>query len=332
MITAKLTYRISRHEDIPQMLDIWEKFSGWGYISEEDFLKWYVNTPYGESLIIVTTDEETGRLLGQLMLIPSQLRVGQQTVKGYRLFAPVIHDDIRGMDIRDMNHPAFSMFRFSMSIVKERGYSILYSFPSIGWIPVFRRLAQFGIPDVTTATFRCAGIPFTRENFSDRLFAKRYNLVRTKIFTEEFDQLWGQAVAGLPVECGVIRSKERLSYKLTSHYVLEGRDEKNVLIGYIAFRKINGLVVDALAKSREELKYLMHDAVRYISELKQEGQNPLGNNSEIKCICFPYLEEILDTIEHKEIPFDFAFACCLIDEKVPPEAAKADKWWMMPDD
>jgi hypothetical protein len=332
MVTTKLTCRIATPADLPQLLEIWEKYSGWGYISEEDFLKWYVKTPYGESLIAVITDEDSGKVLGQLILVPSQLLIEKQTVKAFRLFAPVIRKEIQGMDIRDYNHPVFSMFRFAMEVARKNGVDILYSFPSVGWLAAFHTLTKYGLPPATTATYNCSAIPFANAGFTDHLSPGRFTISRTKTFTDEFDALWEHAVETLPIRCGIIRTKERLAYRLSSHYVLEGRNEKNELIGYIALRKLNGLIVDALAKSRNDLQFLMHDALRFLHELKQKNETPLGGNTEIKCIRFPLFDNILNTVPHNNILFDFAFANVPISEKFSPRFVEPGEWWMMPDD
>ena len=99
-MTKTLLYRVYENSDLDKVLELWNNLSGWGPFTKQDFLKRYVHTPYGKSLIIITTDD-TEEILGQLIFIPSEIVVCGSKMKAYRVFAPVIHDQIRGIDIKN---------------------------------------------------------------------------------------------------------------------------------------------------------------------------------------------------------------------------------------
>src|SRR5215211_9228152 len=153
-MSLHLSYRLYEPKDLNQLLELWSTFSGWGSITREQFVGWYVDTPYGPGIIIIA-ETETGEIFGHTMFIPSKAILNKNVVKVLRVSAPVIHADVRGTDIRDQQHPVFGMVRLGFEIARREGFSFIYSFPSVGWLKSVKTLGKYGLPVAEIATFDC---------------------------------------------------------------------------------------------------------------------------------------------------------------------------------
>src|SRR4051794_31716003 len=102
--TGRLTYRRFRDEDLPAAFRLWEDHSGWGPITAEQWRAWYVDTPCGPSRVVVAS-ERSGVIVGQLVLTPTRIRVGERVVDAARISAPILHRDFRSRRLRHPEHP-----------------------------------------------------------------------------------------------------------------------------------------------------------------------------------------------------------------------------------
>src|SRR5688572_30628633 len=104
MSSQTLTFRPYQKKDIGQIIQLWEKHSGFGGISESTFEQWFINTPFDPCEIIVAENEENN-IIGQMVFMPSRIMVNGRVVKSMRVAAPIIHSDFK-LTISDLtNNP-----------------------------------------------------------------------------------------------------------------------------------------------------------------------------------------------------------------------------------
>src|SRR5688572_2842791 len=128
-IGTGLSYRLYKESDMPSVLELWEKYSGWGAITQEQFTKWCINTPYGRCFIIIAVDKNN-TVVGQMTFVPSIVYIEGNEVKALRASAPILREDSRQKNIKDYDHPVFAMFRYGMQVAKQQGYALIYVFPA----------------------------------------------------------------------------------------------------------------------------------------------------------------------------------------------------------
>jgi hypothetical protein len=329
--TLSLTYRLYRENDLTGILVLWEKYSGWGAITERQFQEWYFNTPFGNSMIIVATGEDD-EVLGQLIFFPACIRVGAETIKAYRVSSPIIHPDLRTQDFKKFDHPVFAMYRLGLEMARRDEFSLLYSFPSVGWLTGVKTLPNYGFPLTDLATFPCFSIALddTTANYARENYDWRFTLIEN--FTEEYDVLWDDAVTQFPIQCGVVRNREWLTFKLSQHFVFEARMPDNKLVGYLAIRKSDGLMIDCLARTPDDLRLVYLAVIGYLRKSFSEGQVLPWKKPELKVIATPGLEKIFTGFPGKKIAYDFAFYCCDIGDVAGNELFASKNWYMMPYD
>lgn len=331
-MTNSLTYRLYQEADLPGLLRLWESESGWGAISTEQWRKWYVNTPHGECLVVVAADEN-GEVVGQEVFTPTRLQIGDREVRALRLSAPILRKDVRRESLRSVDHPVIGLYMTGAEEATAQGYAVVYALPEHGWLPFFRWAPRLGLPHFAEAEFDCLALPLTAElqlSTPDRAGNLRAELSTN--FSEEYEDLWLSAGGTFPLECAVVRSPEWLSWKIGGHIVLEVRDHARDrrLSGYVAIKRGNGLLVDALARSPEVLPDVLAAAVKRLAGAN--GKDDLADITSLRAMATPALRPALEQLGFTPVDYKFAFVCRPLDAALPPEAIAPGRWYIMPKD
>jgi hypothetical protein len=328
-MSLNLSYRLYENKDIDQVLELWKKFSGWGAITEKQFEDWYLKTPYGNCIIIVAVNEEN-KIVGQEVFIPSVVYINGTYVKALKISAPILNDKYRELNIRSYDHPAFAMYRYGMQIAKERDYEIIYMFPAWGWTSVLKLLPKFGLPEIHIGLYDCFSISLEDEN----TLKPKSNSLKTSIvdgFTNEYDDLWSEAILNFPINCAVVRDLHWIKWKLKNHLVFESRHiMSNKLQGFIAVNKNTGLIVDMLAATFQSLKNMFNNLVWSIHLLNPERLKV--ELSQINGMLTPLFSLILQNTLSTKLNFTFAFGCYSLQNKTEQKSIHPENWYMMPND
>ncbi len=325
-MTSELTYRVYEDKDLPSVLKLWEEHSGWGAITEEQFAKWYLNTPNGRCLIIVATDDGD-EIAGQMVFIPTRLTVNSKEVKAYRGSAPILHPHCRQININNSNHPAFAMIKKGIEEGKRRGYQLTYSFPAQGWATLLKAFPRYGLPHMNVALFDCFSIDV--EAYNNVQSNLTFTAILNQPFNNEYDELWENACTQFPIACGVSRNAKWLEWKLGGHLVFECRQlAGNNLLGYVAINKKSGLIVDMLAETPEQLNQVLHAVLAF---LKQDKSNTMVAKN-ITGMLTPATIAALKNIDYKKENYTFGFGCYLFESSPLAHETEISNWYMMPND
>lgn len=330
MQVAQLTYRLFEDKDLPAILSLWENFSGWGGITEQQFYDWYVNTPDGRCLVIVA-ENNANEVVGQLVFVPAKVCLNGKELKALRLSAPILHRDFRHADLRSIEHPAFGMVRTGIDLAREMGYHILYCLPAHGWMALMRLLPHFGMPAIQMASYECAAISLNDEMIWNETKTVN-NTISSKVtnsFDESYDRLWMESVKMFPPSCSIIRNSLRLQWKISHHLVIEVRDTDK-LLGYAAYKENERLLVDILARNPEEMKMVLLASIKAMHS-KNENRLPVSFE-EIKFMLSPRIIPLLQEINYYPVNFQFAFSCYPLNASIDKNSIHPDKWHIMPDD
>jgi hypothetical protein len=325
--TSQLTYRLYEEKDLPGIISIWEKESGWGGITEQQFYDWYINTPYGRCIIIVATDS-SNEIVGQTVFTPTRIYLDQKELKAFRISAPILNAQIRKVSLKQYDHPAFGMMRYGTKVAIESGFSIGYVLPAVGWISLLKLLPSFGLP-YKLVPYECFGVSLTDiSTYVNPGNGIDISVSIIKKFTPEYDSLWNDAVTTLPVECGIVRKSKWLQYKLGGHIVFEVR-KSNQLFGYVAVKN-SGLLVDIFAKSIADIRICLNAVLRSIHHSNPEKIQTEWKD--LKGMFTPTAKLFLSEVKYEMINFQFAFGYCPLDERISPDNLDPKRWFIMPDD
>ncbi|HET6980367.1 MAG TPA: hypothetical protein VFI24_28790 [Pyrinomonadaceae bacterium] len=325
----QLTYRMFEDADLPGLLRLWEE-AGWGTLTPEQWREWFVDGPQGPSIVTVGIDGR-GEIVAQEMFAPSRAVVGGREVRALRFSAPIVREGLRGGSLRDGAHPVFGLFKAAEAAAVERGFSVVYSIPEHGWLPIFRVATRYGISPFAEAAYSCAALPVEAANAPEVELAAR-GLVVCSIteFGEEYEQLWREAKESFPIDCGVVRDTAWLSFRNSGRIAVEVRERTSGrLVGYSATKKQTGLLADLLARERGELKNVIAATLRWLND---ELSGLARGLTHLKVMRTPTLAPAIDALGFTPIDYQFAFTCKAFDAVFSLEDVAPERWYILPGD
>ena len=155
-MTAELTFRLADDEDLPAVLRLWEHETAWGTLTPEMWHRWYIETPFGRSLVVVAVDEH-GEIAAQVVLTPSRLLVDEKEMRAVRLSALTLRKDLRNVPLQNAAHPVRHLCFAAIEAAKAAGYGLLYCLPWAGLSPLLRRVAG-AVEGLQTVKYGCAAV------------------------------------------------------------------------------------------------------------------------------------------------------------------------------
>ena len=321
-----LTFRLFEPQDLAGVLQLWEDESGWGGVTEKQFNDWFVDTPCGECLIVVALDGEN-RVVGQEIFTPSKICINGKEKKALRLSAPILAKEYRAR-MSSATHPVVEMYKIGAQAALDNGYSLIYSFPSIGWLPVIKLLFPLigvDINKVVRSQIECHAISLKaflyEPNKKDKCNANSVSL-----FNHEYNTLWRSTIKNFPLGNAVVRDSNWLKWKLGDYLVLEVRKAKR-LTGYVAVKKDTGLITDALARTPADFETVIKKAIEKLHFLKDTLPT-----DDIKLMHTHVTSSIIEKMGFQKIDYKFGFWCYSPDDSISFENLQMARWFMMPND
>lgn len=330
-VTSQLTYRLFEKDDLPGVLQLWERESGWGPLSAETWRKWYVDTPRGPCLVVVAEDE-AGEIVGQEVFHPATIWLDGRLLPALRISAPILLRSLRRHTVRHPDHPIVQLLHLAADIGAAQGYSLMYSLPDHAWLPFFRWLPRLDLPQLVfqEAEYGCAGLALAPAR-QPAPGPEPLVAIPAISYGPEFDALWRTAVDTFPIRCGVVRDAGWVKYKNASHIALEVRDLRSgTLIGYSATRRQTSLLVDVLARHPDDLPAVIRAGARWLAE---HGTDERGAAlRELKVMATPALRPAIRSLGFEPIDYTFAFVCSRLDSALAAEEVAPERWYVLPGD
>jgi hypothetical protein len=320
MDETSLIYREYQDEDINEILGLWERDSGWGSISVEQFHIWHTHTPNGKCIIIITTTNE-GEIIGQMVLRPTTFFSNGIKVSGYRLMAPIIKEGYRGKSIRDFDHPVYAMTRFGIRLAVQKNIDIVYAIPSLGWVNGLKTFPNFGLPDPKILIFDCIGIDISIAGLPAEKDELNFT-IKQSVISEDHEILWRKFISSAGKITAVDRTVDWLRWKRSNQIILELRNLSGDLLGVIVIRP-DGQVSELIAGDTSTMQLTIVYAAHWLS-----GNRHLGV-TELKFMQTDYIQQVIEEIPHYKVDFRFAFSYFNPENRpLPPPP----EWFLMPDD
>jgi hypothetical protein len=317
----RLTYRLFRDEDLPAVLRLWEEHSGWGGITEDQWREWYIEAPFAPSRVVVAADDR-GEIVGQLVLTPTRVRVGERVVDAARISAPILHQDFRWRRLRHPDHPITRLLDLIMEIAIGDGLALVYAMPEYAWRSFFRWYPRF-----ESIEFGCVSVPIPES--SSRL-PGRFTAAVSSGFGDEHTTLWKEARAAFPIEVALERSVELLRYKNRGHLVFDIRDDvRGVLAGYAAIHRRTGLLVDFMADAPAHVAHVLSACLDGLASLPDDQRIGLHH---VKAMPNSILGTALDSTGFQAEEFRFLFVCEPLDPSVLLGSIEPHRWYLTPGD
>ncbi len=323
----ELNYRLAEERDIPALLDLWTTSTSWGSLDEETWRKWYINTPYGPCLIPIAEDER-GQVVGQMVFSPAMLSVDLQEAKALRMSAVVLHRSLWGTERLGANDPRRGLYRTGDAAAKAAGVQVLYALPYESRRHA-ERSSAFALRSVgyQVTEFPCWERQIEPVNYSD---AGGLRVSRVESFGEEYDQFWDEIRTQFGGICLLRRGSAWLRFRNGGHLCLEFRSISNgSLQGYIAIRRTDGLIVDALCRRSEPLISLAMAGINWLAETP--GVVAEAGFKRVKIMATPFWGDELPHFGFTVTDFRFGFVC-RAEAGLHSEAVAPERWHITPGD
>jgi hypothetical protein len=310
----QLTYRRYEESDIPGLLRLWEKNTEWGQLTPEQWRQWYVDTPHGLCEIAVGVDQsEEAR--AQAVSTPTLLGFGEDELKACRISAPIVDKQLRAAS---KIHPVSCLYASIKETAIAGNYSLIYAFPNSSLGSFLRRY----VPSLQIETVRCVAAPVSSWL---GLEIGSATVAPTTQFGGEYQALWQECKRDFPLAIAVVRSPAWLQYRFGGKLALEVRGATETLLGYTIFDQNTGLLLDCLARTREDLTTVLKAALAWLARNR-------GELGEVKAMHTPLMAPILACLEFAAHEFQFLFGREVLNPNLSLATFDLNQWHFMPGD
>ena len=245
--------------------------------SPDSHFEWmYRNNPYGQGIILLAKDEKKNNsIIGVEPIIPLNLLVDGQTVKGSLSLGSAVDVDYRGQGIFSKLVSKLSKVSLNNNIVciygvpNDQSFKIFIKndFRYLGKLPLLVKPLRFS--KYFKQPLSSILSPF------DVVWKIRNNNNQVTQLSESFDQEFVNLISKASKRIRVLqkRDKEYLQWRYVNHpshkYRIFILKEKSVLKGYIITRKTNinvkpvGVILDLLVAAEIKNKEKLKDMIRF---------------------------------------------------------------------
>lgn len=313
------------------LIALWEQ-AGWGTLTAQQWEQWYELGPCGPCIVALALEGES--IVGQMILSPSRLAVGNRDVLAMRISAPILDHGHRAARAVSMANPFVGMMEVAMHESRRRGVDVVYALPQASWLPFVRRGRRLGKPLLTFATAEPGCVATTLDALNDRSLqlAAVSSVSPVVRFGPEHEALWQRARDGLPIHCGVIRSHEWMQFRNGDQLALDVRDAATGrLVGYSAVRRDSGLLHDVLAATMHDLEQVLAATMHWLAGEHATSVDGTTSGFVLKAMDIPMLHDAYRRLGFTAVDYHFGFMCTALDHALEADIAP-ERWFLMPAD
>lgn len=310
-----ISYRMANDADINAMAQFWSENSGWDIIDDTEWKRRFTNTPFGDAVVSLATDEETKKIIGQFVFIPVTITLSGKEVKAYRPFAPILQETLQSKfgiaSLLTGQHPILKMYRKVAADLTQQGVSLIYIIPDPRWARILQNF-----PIVMTHKFPLWSflLPLNK-NFQ---LAENITVEKINPADSEVDLLWQEA--SVFYSTAIVRNSKTLLWK-TSHgdYKVFAIRRNNQIIGWFAviykLKDHQWLICDMVTKDQNEiLDITLKAACNIIQEEDKKLLANDGQKNKIALLATSLIEPIVKKMGFLQENYYFTLAVHLLNK------------------
>ena len=326
-MAGNVTYRLYQEEDIPTLARIWEEETKWGEMTPEKWRQQFVDTPYGDTSIVLATNADTGQIVGQFIFFPSLICVNGRDILAFRPFAPIVTKAARGLLSDD--HPSIGMYVYGAKVVQACGGSLIYMVPHPNWL----RALHTG-PTVQCASFPLWSLPMPLTE--PLLLDDGYTMKPLEVWDEQVDDLWHKA--SRLYGCQFIRNSRTLQWKIGSNdYTVTVVERHGEMVGLVASQqKGDGdrqwLICDLLAADAEDSLRNTLIAVTNVAHSQAiipDQEKPI---KKVAVLVTPIMEPVVSRLGFVRDAYDFPLVVQILDPTISMDEVAPTRWYISAND
>lgn len=310
-----ISYRMATSDDVNAMARFWSENSGWDIIDSAEWNRRFTNTPFGDAVVSIATDDETKKIIGQFVFIPVTIAVSGKEVKAYRPFAPILQETLQTKfgiaALLTGQHPILKMYQNVARDLTKQGVSLIYIIPDPRWSRVLQ-----AFPSVMTHKFPLwsCSLPL------DKGFELPVGVTTERIqpADPEVDSLWQQA-SGV-YSAAIVRNSKTMIWK-TSHgdFRVFAIRRNGEMIGWFAVvykqKDHQWLICDMVTKDKvENLSITLKSACNIIQQEDKMLPSSSTHSKKIALLATAAIEEIVKHIGFRQENYHFTLAVNMLDK------------------
>lgn len=263
-----VAYRLAEEQDIQDIRNLWNENTDWGELTEETLRERVFDDPL-EPVLLLAHDEDTRKLVGQFLFVPSLLWIRGELKRAFRPAAPIVAKGWRDFGINPLNHLALKMYREGCGRLKAQGAALIYMVPSATWSRLFKMFPEYNV-----GKFPLYKLPLDERE--PRLPADA-SFQEIGVFDSRIEHLW-EKFRGLHEIC-VVRSPSVLPIKFRiPNLKIVSVEARGEVIGLLAMMKKGKqwLINDMMFEDTEDsLTMLAEVALHYGREYNRKSEEKL---------------------------------------------------------
>ena len=310
-----ISYRLADSDDVDALTEFWSENSGWDVIDSAEWKRRFASSPYGNSVVSVATDEETKKIIGQFIFIPVRIAVNGKEIKGYRPFAPILHQSLQTKfgiaSLLTGQHPILKLYKKVADEMTKQGVSLIYMVPDPRWARILQ-----AFPFMNTHKFPLWSYPLPLQE--KIILPAGITVDKIKPSDPAIDQLWDQSSS--VYSAAIVRNCKTMSWKILHGdyriYAIRRDGEITGLFTTIYQMKDDQwLICDLVTRDKEEsLSITLAAACNIIQEENNKLPSTPNHPNKIALLSTPAIEQVVKKMGFRQEDYHFTLAVHLLNE------------------
>lgn len=320
--------------DLASLDRLWEDETDWGEQSQA-LRQWFMDAPFGKPSVLVATDAETGKAVGQFRFMPARVSVNGREVSAVRPFGTIVTREAHeAAAVRTpFDNPVWAMLFRGLEEFRARGAGLFYIVPDERWAGFLKR------SDVVLKTtgMKLGSFPFWSFPLplTSGLLPLGEGFTAAPLTTwDKVDQLW-EAARKLH-NCMVVRDASVLRWKLAqATFTVTGIERDGELVGLVAAREKGDrqwLICDLLAADDgPAMRATLAAAVNAGHEeaIARAGSSELRK---VGVLATPVMEPGVRSLGFVRDEYDFPLLVQVLDDSLNADDITPEHWYVSAND
>ena len=332
-----MTLKLEFHDvaDLPGLDRLWQEETDWGEQTQA-LRQWFMDGPFGKPSVVIATDDQTGKAVGQFRFMPSRVSVGGRDVSAVRPFGTIVtreaHEAADGRGTLD--NPIALMYLRAVEEFRARGTGLMYIVPDERWVGLFKRWASaLRMFQIEYASFPLWSLPLPLAGGPLPL-GEGFTAAPLAAWDERVDRLW-EAARRLH-GCMAVRDAGMLRWKLSqATYTVTAVERAGELVGLVASREKGDrqwLVCDLLAADDGEALRATLAAAANVGHAEAATRTASDELRKVAVLATPVMEPVVRDLRFVRDEYDFPLVVHVLDETLRAEDVSPARWYVSAND
>ena len=320
--------------DLESLDRLWEEETDWGEQSQA-LRRWFMESPFGKPSVVVATDDQTGKAVGQFRFMPARVSVNGRDVNAIRPFGTIVTKEAHEAAAArgPLENPIWAMYFRGADEFRARGVRLIYIVPDERWVGFLKRGSMIlAMARMRYASFPLWSLPLP---LTDGPLSLGEGFTASSLENlEGVDQLWeaSRKLHG----CMVVRDANVLRWKLAqAAFTVTAVEREGKLVGLVTSREKGDrqwLICDLLAS--DDGPALRATLVAAVNAGHEEAVARAGANElrKVGVLATSVMEPVVGSLGFVRDEYDFPLVIQVLDKSLHADEVKPERWYVSAND